>query len=93
MRCSHLEKKIPGSMALSAGSCRLCKECTRMTDEKCRNPERARCSIEAIGGDVGKTISRLMGIELGVDEREYTSGKSSFWFADCSGKGRLNHEI
>ena len=23
-----------------------------------------RCSIEAIGGDVGKTISRLMGIEL-----------------------------
>ena len=59
-----LEKKIPGSMALSAGSCRLCKECTRMTDEKCRNPERARCSIEAIGGDVGKTICRLMGIEL-----------------------------
>ena len=63
------------SMALSAGSCRVCGECTRPTGEKCRNPEKARYSIESIGGDVGKTINELMRIELEWMEEDVLPGK------------------
>lgn len=71
----RLENRNPGSMALSAGSCRVCGECTRPTGEKCRNPEKARYSIESIGGDVGKTINELMRIELEWMEEDVLPGK------------------
>mgnify|MGYP004505855427 CR=1 FL=1 len=71
----ELEKKIPGSMALSAGSCKLCKECTRPGGGSCRQPEKARYSIEALGGDVGKTISSLMSIELEWMKEDTLPGK------------------
>lgn len=59
------EKQSPGSISLSAGSCALCKEgCTRKDHEPCRFPDKMRYSIEALGGNVGLTISKLMGIEL-----------------------------
>lgn len=58
------EKEYPGSISLSAGTCLLCEECSRKDGMPCRHPEKIRYSIEAIGGDVGRTISRLMGIEL-----------------------------
>lgn len=49
------EEHRPGSLALSAGSCKLCAQCTRPQGLPCRQPERMRYSIEALGGDVGKT--------------------------------------
>ncbi len=61
-----MEKKYPGSLSLSAGSCSMCRgmECTRTEKKPCRYPDQMRYSIESLGGNVGLTVSRLMGIEL-----------------------------
>ena len=59
------ERKTPGSVSLSAGSCLLCRgNCGRRENEPCRFPDRMRYSIESLGGNVGLTLSKLMGIEL-----------------------------
>ena len=60
------EKEFPESVSLSAGSCDLCKEegCTRKDGKPCRYPDKLRYSIESLGGDVGRTVSKLMGYEL-----------------------------
>lgn len=59
------EKEIPGSISLSAGSCILCEgNCSRKEGKPCRFPDKMRYSIESLGGNVGLTISKLMGIEL-----------------------------
>ena len=62
----ELEKSYSGSISLSAGSCDLCKEegCTRTQGKPCRYPDKMRYSIESLGGNVGKTVSKLMGYEL-----------------------------
>lgn len=59
-----LEEKYPGSISLSAGSCKLCSKCQRQMGKPCIHPDKMRYSIESIGGDVGKTSSKLLGIEL-----------------------------
>lgn len=58
------EKVAPGSVSLSAGSCSLCKSCTRSEGKLCRHPEDMRFSIESLGGNVGLTTEKIMGIEL-----------------------------
>lgn len=59
------EAEIPGSISLSAGSCRLCKNgCSKPLGQPCRFPEKMRYSVEALGGNVGLTIEKLMGIHL-----------------------------
>ena len=59
------EKEYKGSISLSAGSCIRCGgNCTRKEKKPCRFPEKLRYSIESLGGNVGLTISRLMGIKL-----------------------------
>ena len=62
----EMEEQFPGSVALSAGSCNLCRDmgCGRKSGLPCRYPEKMRYSIESIGGNVGLTVSKLMGIEL-----------------------------
>ena len=61
----EIERQTPGSVSLSAGSCELCQgNCTRKDKEACRFPDKMRYSIEALGGNVGLTINKLMGIEL-----------------------------
>lgn len=53
----ELERRKPGALALSAGSCALCgDDCTRPHGAQCRHPKEMRRSIEALGGDVGKTM-------------------------------------
>lgn len=59
-----LEEDYSGAISLSAGSCKLCKTCQRQIDKPCIHPDKMRYSIESIGGDVGKTLSKLLGIEL-----------------------------
>lgn len=60
------EAKRPGSVSLSAGSCNICGEdnCSKKTGTPCRYPDKMRYSIEALGGNVGLTASRLLGIQL-----------------------------
>lgn len=60
------EAEYPGSVSLSAGSCTICGEnnCTKKDGAPCRFPEKMRYSIEALGGNVGLTASRLLGIDL-----------------------------
>lgn len=52
-----LEKARPGSLALSAGGCSLCGDsCSRPDGAPCRNPAQMRYSIDALGGDISKTM-------------------------------------
>lgn len=62
----EMEKQFPGSVSLSAGSCSMCREegCTRSHGKPCRHPQLMRYSIESLGGNVGLTVSKLMGYEL-----------------------------
>lgn len=59
------EEERPQSVSLSAGACSTCGEiCPRSFGEKCAYPKKMRYSIEALGGNVGLTVSRLFNIEL-----------------------------
>lgn len=59
------EKKYPGSISLSAGSCGHCPDgCTRTSKQPCRYPDKLRYSIESLGGNVGLTIEHLMKLHL-----------------------------
>ena len=62
----EMESTRPGAVSLSAGSCSICGKgnCTRTSDKPCRYPEKMRYSIESLGGNVGKTVHDLLGIEL-----------------------------
>ena len=78
-----LEEEIPGSVSLSAGSCSFCGEmgCTRPQGQPCRHPEKMRYSIESLGGNVGLTCRKLMGIQLEWME----AGKLPSYFVLCAG--------
>ncbi len=60
------EKKTEGGMALGGGSCLRCgtQPCSRREGKPCRQPDKMRYSIEALGGDVGKTVGKYLGQEL-----------------------------
>lgn len=60
------EQEIPGSQSLSAGSCRICGKdnCARKNGEPCRFPDKLRYSIESLGGNVGLTCTKLLGVRL-----------------------------
>lgn len=59
------EQEYPGSVSLSAGSCSRCPNgCLRTEGKLCRYPDAMRYSIESLGGNVGLTISKLMGQHL-----------------------------
>lgn len=59
------ETEYPGSISLSAGSCSTCeKGCSRSLGKPCRFPQTMRHSIESLGGNVGLTIEKLMGLHL-----------------------------
>ena len=46
------EDPSPDILVLGAGSCTLCKTCSYLSEEPCRNPENAVTSVEAFGIDV-----------------------------------------
>ncbi|MFI3286416.1 MAG: DUF2284 domain-containing protein [Rikenellaceae bacterium] len=66
LRLLELEKLNSGSRAFFAGSCRRCAkgECTRPKAEPCIKPNEMRPSLEAVGFDVSKSASQLLGIDL-----------------------------
>lgn len=61
-----LERENPGSRALSGGSCLYCRpsDCAKVEGKPCRFPEKMRYSIEALGGNVGLTVTRYLGQKL-----------------------------
>lgn len=60
-----LEKKHPGSLALSAGCCTICDEgCNRPDKRPCRHRDKMRYSIESLGGDVAKASERYLDTPL-----------------------------
>lgn len=72
-----MEKQFEGSVSLSAGSCNLCggslmggnyctrKECPEgKASELCRHYKDMRYSIESIGGNVGKTCTKILRDEI-----------------------------
>ena len=73
-----MEENFEGSVSLSAGSCHLCGDddlvgnsaCTRANctegtaREHCKHYDQMRYSIESLGGNVGKTCSKLMRDEI-----------------------------
>jgi len=61
-----IEEKTPDSIAFFAGTCHICEDedCTRITGEDCRYPDKIRHSLESFGFDIGKTAKELLGIEL-----------------------------
>lgn len=59
------EKKISGSISLSAGNCTLCKNgCAKAFGSPCLHPDKMRYSLESLGGNVGLTIEKLMHLSL-----------------------------
>lgn len=59
------EARHAGSVIFT-GRCRLCGSCAcaRAQEQPCRHPDRLRYSLEAVGFDVAKTASQLLGIKL-----------------------------
>ncbi len=60
------EKEFPGSVCLSSGgSCSKCKgNCAKLEGKPCRFPDTLRHSLESLGGNVGLTVEKLMGLKL-----------------------------
>ena len=78
-----LEADNPGTVSLSAGSCTICGigNCTRPCGESCRHAGKIRYSIESLGGNVGLTCRKLMGLQLEWIEE----GKVPSYFVLCAG--------
>lgn len=53
-------------VSLSSGACLHCKnaECTRLSGKPCRFQDKMRYSIESLGGNVGKTVTKYLKQEL-----------------------------
>lgn len=64
------EWEKPGSLRLSAGRCIVCKTCARQEGEPCRFPEKLRCSLESLGGDVGALSAEKLGVPILWGSRE-----------------------
>ncbi len=62
----NLEQVYPGSHALLPGRCMVCGvgNCSRAEGLPCRFPEKMHHSMESMGGDIGKTITDMFGIEM-----------------------------
>lgn len=50
------ERETPGAVALPVGGCSLCERCTRQDGRPCRYPDKMRHSLDALGGDISKTM-------------------------------------
>ncbi|MBQ9925267.1 MAG: DUF2284 domain-containing protein [Clostridia bacterium] len=60
----EMEAEQAGSMALWAGTCDLCPACANAVGKPCRMPDKMWHSIEALGGDVGKTAELYFGYPI-----------------------------
>lgn len=59
-----LESDCDDSRVLYAGCCTICPKCSKVNQEPCAYPDRARYSLESLGFDVAKTTIELFETEL-----------------------------
>lgn len=59
-----LESVIEGSLAIMAGKCELCEQCSRIEGKDCRYPNRLRYSYSGLGFDLGRIASELLEMPL-----------------------------
>lgn len=61
-----LERQYPGGRALYAGTCHVCPagQCTKRQGKPCAFPHLVRPSLEALGFNIGKSTTELLGIDL-----------------------------
>jgi len=52
------------SMGLFLGKCNLCMKCTREFGMQCKMPFKMRYPIEALGGDVDRTVEDIFGFKI-----------------------------
>lgn len=52
------------SLALFLGKCNLCMKCTRDFGMPCKMPFKMRYPIEALGGDVDRTVEDIFGFKI-----------------------------
>lgn len=90
-----MEKFFPGSVSLSAGAQHVQRRRLQQTSGRAlQAPGDMRYSIESIGGNVGLTVSKLMGIELEwVQEGKLPSYFVLDWRASQEMKDRLKEHI
>lgn len=56
---------LPSARVLhGGGACAACAQCTRMRGMPCPFPHLIQYSVESLGGDVGRTATELLGVEL-----------------------------
>ena len=61
----QLERELDGMACGFVGKCPYCSEpCARIDGKPCRHPDKVRPSLEALGFDVSKTASQLLGVEM-----------------------------
>lgn len=60
----NIEDNILDCVSLYAGSCLICKKCTRPQRKSCKNIKIMRYSLESLGFDVASISKELFGIEL-----------------------------
>jgi len=60
----EVEQEQSGLVALVAGFCTGCTECTRAGGKPCRTPSALRYSLEAVGFDVSGLVEGLVGQRL-----------------------------
>ncbi len=58
------EEKARNGKCLSAGFCTVCDECSRITGQPCRYPDKCHNSIESLGGLVSDTLKGVFGEEI-----------------------------
>ncbi|WP_424224506.1 DUF2284 domain-containing protein [Brooklawnia sp.] len=83
-----------GSRLLHAGgACTGCPTCTRPAARPCPTPQRIQYSIESLGGDVGRTVSQLLGIELAWADAHHLPATTSVVFGILSDRAELPDQL
>ena len=60
----EMEQDLNNSQALYSGSCRLCRDCTRILERPCRHLDLMRYSLESLGYDVEAIAKDILNLPL-----------------------------
>ncbi len=59
-----IRNRTEPSIAIAAGECKICETCARVENQPCRFPERLLYSFSALGFDLAKVSSDILGIPI-----------------------------
>lgn len=69
-KLKKLEKKYPGSLGLSAGSCHMCSQTIKPRSGGCRYPDKIRYLLEAMEASPGRTAGDIIEHEFQWQDNE-----------------------